>query len=68
MRAWNLSSMTIFCLAQKAARTRTGAQVAAYRARAAELSAAEGLCVQTLDLENYDVYAEFRTSGNCTAQ
>jgi hypothetical protein len=68
MRAWHLSSTTIFCLAQPVGRTRTDAQVAAYRARAAELSAAEGLCIQTLDLDNYDVYAEFRLSGSCTAR
>ncbi len=68
MRAWHLSSMTIFSLAQPVGRTRTEAQVVAYRARAAELSAAEGLCIQTLDLDNYDVYAEFRLSGQCAAR
>jgi hypothetical protein len=67
MRQWHLNSTTIFCLAQPVGRTRTEAQVVAYRARAAELSAAEGLCIQRLDLDNYDVYAEFRTSGGCTA-
>ena len=66
MRKWHLSSMTIFDLAQQPGKTRTGAQVTAYLARIAELSAAEGLCVQTLDLDNYDVYAEFRTNGLCT--
>jgi hypothetical protein len=67
MRAWHLSSVTIFGLAQPVGRTRTEAQVVAYRARSAELSTAEGLCVQTLDLDNYDVYAEFRTSGSCSS-
>ena len=65
MRNWHLSSMTIFDLAQQPGKTRTEAQVTAYLARIAELSATEGLCVQTLDLDNYDVYAEFRTSGLC---
>jgi 4-amino-4-deoxy-L-arabinose transferase-like glycosyltransferase len=67
MQTWHLPSMTIFCLAQAAPKARTGAQVAAYRARAAELSANQGLCIQTLDLDNYDVYAEFRAAGACTA-
>lgn len=66
MRTWHLSSTTIFCLAQPVGKTRTEAQVKAYRGRIAELSAAEGLCVQRLDLDNYDVYAEFRTAGSCT--
>ncbi len=66
LRAWHLSSATIFGLAQPVGKTRTGAQVTAYRARAAELSAAEGLCVQKLDLDNYDVYAKFRLAGSCT--
>jgi hypothetical protein len=67
MRTWHLSSTTIFCLAQPGGKARTEAQVTAYRNRIAELTAAEGLCVQRLDLENYDVYAEFRTAGSCTA-
>ena len=66
MRESHVSSTTIFCMAQPVPRARTEAQVVAYRARAAELSAAEGLCVQTLDLDNHDVYAEFRTAGTCT--
>ena len=66
MRAWHLSSTTILCLAQPVGKTRTRAQVTAYRNRVAELTAAEGLCVQRLDLDNYDVYAEFRTAGSCT--
>jgi hypothetical protein len=68
MKTWRLSSTTIFCLAQPVGKTRTEAQVTAYRDRVAELSAANGLCVQRLDLDNYDVYAEFRTSGGCTPQ
>jgi len=68
MRKWQLSSTTIFSLAQPVGKTRTEAQVLAYRSRVAELSNAEGLCVQTLDLDNYDVYAEFRNSGLCTAR
>ncbi len=68
MRTWHLSSTTIFGLAQPVGKTRTEAQLTAYRARAAELSGAEGLCIQTLDLDNYDVYAEFRTAGACVAQ
>ena len=67
MRTWHLSSTTIFCLAQPVGKTRTEAQVTAYRERVAALTSAEGLCVQRLDLDNYDVYAEFRTAGNCTA-
>jgi hypothetical protein len=66
MRTWHLSSTTIFGLAKPAGKTRTEAQVTAYRNRVAELTAAEGLCVQRLDLDNYDVYAEFRTAGSCT--
>ena len=66
MRTWHLSSTTIFSLAQPGGKTRTRAQVTAYRNRVAELTAAEGLCVQRLDLDNYDVYAEFRTAGGCT--
>lgn len=68
MRTWHLSSSTIFCLAQPVGKTRTEAQVTAYRNRVAELTAAEGLCVQRLELDNYDVYAEFRTAGNCTTE
>jgi hypothetical protein len=68
MRTSHLTSTTIFGLAQPVGKTRTEAQVAAYRNRVAELTAAEGLCVQRLDLDNYDVYAEFRTNGLCTAQ
>ena len=67
MRTYHLSSMTIFCPAQFEGKPRTQAQETAYRARIAELSAAQGLCVQALELENYDVYAEFRTGG-CTVQ
>ncbi len=66
MRTWHLSSTTIFCLAQPVGKTRTEAQVTAYRNRISQLTTAEGLCVQRLDLENYDVYAEFRTAGRCT--
>ena len=66
MRTWHLSSSTIFCLAQPVGKTRTEAQVTGYRNRVAELSAAAGLCVQRLDIDNYDVYAEFRTAGSCT--
>jgi hypothetical protein len=66
MRMWHLSSTTIFCLSQPGGKTRTEAQVTGYRNRVAELTAAAGLCVQRLDIENYDVYAEFRTAGNCT--
>jgi hypothetical protein len=66
MKTWHLSSSTVFCLAQPVGKTRTRAQITAYRNRVAELTAAEGLCVQRLDLENYDVYAEFRTAGSCT--
>jgi hypothetical protein len=66
MLAWHLSSTTIFCLAQPVGKTRTRAQVTVYRNRVAELTAAAGLCVQRLDLDNYDVYAEFRTAGSCT--
>jgi hypothetical protein len=65
MQAWHVNSTTIFCLAQTPGKTRTEAQVVAYRARAAELSAAEGLCMQTLELDNYDVYAEFRSANTC---
>lgn len=68
MRQWHLSSMTIFCLAQPGVRARTQAQVNAYRARILELAAANGLCEQTLELENYDVYAEFRITGACSPQ
>ena len=67
MRTWHLSSTTIFCLAQPVGKTRTEAQVKAYRARILELAASQGLCEQTLELDNYDVYAEFRTGG-CTVQ
>ncbi|HVW11418.1 MAG TPA: hypothetical protein VHC90_22690 [Bryobacteraceae bacterium] len=67
MQNWHLPAMTIFCLAQPVPKARTEAQVAAYRARAAELSATHGLCIQRLDLDNYDVYAEFRTAGTCSA-
>jgi hypothetical protein len=68
MKTWHLPEMTIFSLAEPVPpKPRTGPQVTAYRARAAELSAAQGLCVQRLDLDNYDVYADFRTAGTCTA-
>src|SRR6185312_9590346 len=68
MKTWHLPVMTIFCLPDPVPpKPRTEAQVAAYRARAAELSAGQGLCIQRLDLDNYDVYAEFRTAGTCTA-
>lgn len=67
MQNWHLPAMTIFCLAQPVPKARTEAQVTAYRARAAELAAGHGLCIQTLDLDNYDVYAEFRTAGTCAA-
>ena len=68
MKTWHLPEMTIFCLAQPVPpKPRTGPQVTAYRARVAELSAAQGLCIQRLDLDNYDVYADFRTAGTCTA-
>ena len=63
MRAQHLSSATVFSLAQPPGKTRTQAQLAAYFARIDELSAAEGLCRQTLELDNYDVYAEFRAGG-----
>ena len=66
MRIWHLSSTTIFGLVKPAGKTRTEAQVTAYRNRIAEVTAAAGLCVQRLDLDNYDVYAEFRTAGSCT--
>jgi hypothetical protein len=66
MKTWHVDESTIFCLAQPVPKARTEAQVAAYRARVAENTAANGLCVQTLELDNYDVYAEFRTNGNCT--
>lgn len=68
MRTWKVHSMTIFDLAQPGGRARTQAQVTAYRNRAAELSAAEDLCIETLDLDNYDVYAEFRAAGTCSSQ
>jgi hypothetical protein len=67
MHTFHLSSMTIFCPAQFPGKPRTQLQETAYRTRIAELSAAQGLCVQTLELENYDVYAEFRPGG-CTVQ
>jgi hypothetical protein len=67
LRTWHLTSTTIFCLAQPGVKTRTAAQVTAYRGRIAELTAAENLCVERLDLDNYDVYAEFRNRGLCTA-
>jgi len=68
MKTWHLPVMTIFCLPDPVPpKPRTEAQVAAYRARAAELSAGQGLCIQRLDLDNYDVYAEFRIAGTCTA-
>jgi hypothetical protein len=68
MKTWHLPAMTIFCLPNPVPeKARTQAQVAAYRTRAVELSAGQGLCVQRLDLDNYDVYAEFRTTGTCTA-
>jgi hypothetical protein len=66
MRTWHLSSTTIFCLSQPVGKTRSEAQVRGYRNRVTELTTAAGLCVQRLDLENYDVYAEFRTAGSCT--
>jgi hypothetical protein len=66
MRTWHLASTTIFCIAQPVGKTRTEAQVTSYRNTVAELTAANGLCVQRLDLDNHDVYAEFRTAGNCT--
>jgi hypothetical protein len=68
IEAWHLPSMTIFCMTQTHPLGRTDAQVAAYRGRVAELSAAHGLCVQTLELRNFDVYAEFRPSGACAAK
>jgi hypothetical protein len=68
MKTWHLPEMTIFSLAEPVPpKPRTGAQVTAYRARAAELSAAQGLCIERLDLDNYDVYAAFRPAGTCTA-
>jgi hypothetical protein len=68
MKTWHLPEMTIFSLAQPVPlKPRTGAQVTAYRARAAELSAGQGLCIERLDLDNYDVYAAFRPAGTCTA-
>jgi hypothetical protein len=68
MKTWHLPEMTILCLPDPVPpKPRTEAQVAAYRARAAELSAGQGLCIQRLDLDNYDVYADFRTAGTCTA-
>jgi hypothetical protein len=67
MQNWHLPAMTIFCLAQPVPKARTEAQVTAYRARAAELAAGHGLCIQRLDLDNYDVYAEFRNAGTCAA-
>jgi len=63
MRHWQLSSVTIFSIAQIPGKTRTQEQVEAYRARVLELAATQGLCQQTLELDNYDVYAEFRTGG-----
>jgi hypothetical protein len=66
--AWHLPAMTIFCITQTHPLGRTDAQIAAYRDRVAELSAAHGLCVETLDLQNFDVYAEFRPSGTCTGK
>jgi hypothetical protein len=67
MRQFGVRSMTIFCPAQFPGKPRTRLQTDAYRARIAELGAAQGLCVQTLELENYDVYAEFRSAGGCSA-
>ncbi len=66
MKTWHVDESTIFCLAQPVPKARTAAQTAAYRARVADNTAANGLCVQTLELDNYDVYAEFRTAGHCT--
>jgi hypothetical protein len=67
LKTWHLPEMTIFALPNPIPpKPRTGAQVAAYRARAAELSAGQGLCIQRLDLDNYDMYAAFRTAGTCT--
>ena len=66
MKTWHVDESTIFCLAQPVPKARTAAQVTAYRERVAENTAANGLCVQTLELDNYDVYAEFRTAGHCS--
>jgi hypothetical protein len=41
--------------------------VDALRKNITDLSAAQGLCVQKLDIRGNDVYAEFRTSG-CTEE
>jgi len=68
MKTWRLPEMTILSLADPVPpKPRTGPQVTAYRARVAELSAAQGLCIQRLDLDNYDVYADFRAAGTCSA-
>lgn len=64
-RIWHLPATTILGLAQAQGKPRTQTQVEAFRARVAELSAAAGLCVQTLELENFDAWAEFRRAGDC---
>ena len=68
MNANHLSSLTVFCPAQTPGPARTRERLAAYRDHVAELAAAKNLCVQTMDVANYDVYAEFRQAGKCTAQ
>ncbi len=68
MTARHLSSMTFFCLAQSPGKARSPSMLDAYKDHVAELAAGHNLCVQKMDVNNYDVYAEFRRAGACTAK
>jgi hypothetical protein len=68
LRAQHMKSTTIFDLSQSPGPLRSEAKIAAYKDKVAELSAAEGLCVQTLDIDNYDAYGEFRLAGTCDSK
>jgi hypothetical protein len=67
MRSNGLSSIRVFRLGEGVRRPRSAGDVEALRKKIAELSAAQGLCVQKLDIRSDDVYAEFRTSA-CTEE
>jgi hypothetical protein len=67
LRSQALPSVTFFCLKQQPVPASNTAQMADFRKQVADLSASQGLCVQTLEVVDNIVYAEFRGRG-CTQE
>jgi len=67
LRGEGLSSMTFFEMAQELGPPRSAGEIVNFRNRIADFSAAQGMCVQTLVVRGYEIYAEMRTGG-CSAE